>query len=951
MGYIVGIDLGTTNSCVAIIKDGRPKVIEDERGYNILPSCVAMKGKGRFVVGHAAKALILTQPQDVLYAVKRLIGKKFHAPEVQETLKRVAYEVVEGENGGVLLRMGDLEITPVEASSIILKAVKEIAERAVGEPIADAVISVPAHFSHAQRKATMDAGEKAGLNVLRLLNEPTAAALAYGFKKDIQKKIAVFDLGGGTFDVSILEVGDGVYEILGTAGNTFLGGEDFDFRIVTWLADTFRSRTGIEVRNDRESLQRLRDAAERAKCELSFVDRTPILIPHLHGDHNLEVELSREQLEAMVQDLINETIKITDSALRTANVSIEHLDEIILVGGMTRMPKIQETIKIFFGMNPCKGVHPEEVVAVGGAVHGFSLESETQNTLLLDVTPMGLGIDVAGGFFKPIIEKNTTVPCSESRTFTTVRDGQKDVKVIVRQGESKLAPENELLGEFTLSGVRDAEKMVPRIDVTFRVDSNGILQVTAVDRDTGESQQISIKDYIEQATGQERKDVQLARDELRHAGKDEEPTRDAVKEGIFGRMASKLAGFGRKKKKEEAPEVVAAARRDQAAPEPEPKDPHAIQARADERASVVPRREDRTAIQPRGAAMPDLPIYDDPPELLEPLAVQPRESRGPDRRPAVFDADPDVADELRRSMGAAPAPVRPPEDPFALTERPAGTRKGAARPMTAVLDDLEDSLMEAPLDPMFDAFGVAPRPAPGSGKGGATSGRPGIAAPPQLLDLDGLDMDDLDLFAISPRPGEPALPTPASVRGGPTDDRTEPSRDKKPLRNELVENESEEQTSPSISAKKAAASVGPTRPMPSPKAAAPPPVAPPPVDDDDEDDGTPVSEGRGKRRPARLRISYKKASTFVGEYRRNLQRGGTFIKTRKPLDVGRDCVLHLTVPGFDAPIEVQGTVVWSSKGQQIGPGQDEGMGIKYDPADAGGMLSLKNAVDHLAAST
>ncbi len=484
MGVIVGIDLGTTNSCVAVVREGRPKVIEDERGYNILPSCIAMKGRGRFVVGHGAKAMILTKPQETLYAVKRLIGRKFHSAEVQEAAKNVSFEVAEGENGGVLLRMGEIEISPVEASSIILKAVKEIAEKATGETVTDAVITVPANFTHAQRKATMESGEKAGLNVLRLLNEPTAAALAYGFKKDIQKKMAVFDLGGGTFDVSVLEVGEGVYEILGTAGNSFLGGEDFDYRIVSWLADSFQQQTGTDPRQDKEALQRLKDAAERAKCELSFVDKTPILIPRLHGEHNLEMELTRAQLEEMVQDLVNETIKITDSALRSANMSIEDLDEIILVGGMTRMPKVQETIKVFFGMNPCKGVHPEEVVAIGASVHGFNLESETRSTLLLDVTPFSLGVDTAGGFFKPIIERNATVPCSESRTFTTVKDGQTEVKIVVRQGESKLAAENEFLGEFVLQGVREAEKMVPRIDVSFRIDSNGILHVPAADRDT-----------------------------------------------------------------------------------------------------------------------------------------------------------------------------------------------------------------------------------------------------------------------------------------------------------------------------------------------------------------------------------------------------------------------------------------------------------------------------------
>ncbi|MCO4774108.1 MAG: Hsp70 family protein, partial [Deltaproteobacteria bacterium] len=568
MGAIVGIDLGTTNSCVAVVRDGRPRVIEDERGYNILPSCVAMKSRGRFVVGHGAKALILTNPKDTLYAIKRLIGRKASAPEVSEVLRHVSYDVVQGERGEVLLRLGDLEITPVEASSIILKAVKEIAEKALGETVTDAVITVPANFNHSQRKATMEAGENAGLNVLRLLNEPTAAALAYGFKKDLDKKIAIFDLGGGTFDISVLEVGDGVYEILGTAGNTFLGGEDFDYRIVNWLADHFRGQTGVDPRNDKEALQRLKDAGERAKCELSFVDRTPILIPRLHGEHNLEVELTRDQLETMVQDLINETIKITDQALRAAKVSIEELDEIILVGGMTRMPKIQETIRIFFGMNPCKGVHPEEVVAIGAAVHGYSLESETHNTLLLDVTPFSLGIDMAGGFFKPVIERNATVPCSESRTFTTVRDNQAEVKVVARQGESKLASENEFLGEFVLNDIRPAPKMVPKVDVTFRIDSNGILHVTAVDRDTGEAQSIEIRDYVEQATGEEPKAVRLATSDIAFPPSSGSTTAAAKgrksdqSSGMFGRL-KKMAGFGRGGKKD-GPGVAPAAASPQA---------------------------------------------------------------------------------------------------------------------------------------------------------------------------------------------------------------------------------------------------------------------------------------------------------------------------------------------------------------------------------------------------
>ncbi len=865
MGVIVGIDLGTTNSCVAIVRDGRPKVIEDERGYNILPSSIAMKGRGRFVVGHGARALILTHPKDTLYAVKRLLGRKFHSAEVQESMKHVSYDVVEGEHGSVLLRMGDIEVTPVEASSIILKAVKEIAEKAIGEPVADAVITVPANFTHAQRKHTMEAGEKAGLNVLRLLNEPTAAALAYGFKKDLQKKIAVFDLGGGTFDVSILECGEGVYESLGTAGNTFLGGEDFDYRIVNWLSDIFAQQSGIDPRQDKEALQRLKDAAERAKCELSFVDRTPILVPRLHGEHNLEVELTRDQLETMVQDLVNETIKITDQALRTANVSIEELEEIILVGGMTRMPKIQETLRIFFGMNPCKGVHPEEVVAIGSAVHGYSLESETQSTLLLDVTPFSLGCDTAGGFFKAIVDKNTTVPCSESRSFTTVKDGQTEVKIVVRQGESKLAAENDLLGEFTLTGIREAEKMVPRIDVTFRIDSNGILHVTAVDRDTGESQKIEIRDYIEAATGEEPKAVTLAQEDVQLPNQGEAPaaaegeeSADPQERAFFGRLA-KLAGFGKGKKRGRGRKPV---------PDADPN------------------------LEPHGVASRD----------ESDLAVADRPERG-------GEPDEDFAADLRDALGGGEVGLAgtgnmetlPVEelDPYGVTTRDAASAASAAArgrhaapALNEELPELSASeigdvgMVEAPDDKaLLDPYGIQPRDRVDSGQ----------SLDPGALDLDDAALDELDPFGIAEKQGLEGLPI-----GMPDEE----------IRH----------SSPFAGAANRAA------PAPAP---APAPAS-------------------GKaRRPAKLRISYKKASTFKREYTRNLKRGGTFIKTKKPLDVGRDCVLHLTVPGLADALELRGSVVWSSKGVEVMAGQEEGMGIKYDPADTDGVEKLKAALSTL----
>ena len=895
MGAIVGIDLGTTNSCVAVVKDRRPRVIEDERGYNILPSCIAMKSRGRFIVGHGAKALILTHPKDTLYAIKRLIGRTASAPEVSEVLRHVAYDVVQGDRGEVLLRLGDIEITPVEASSIILKAVKEIAEKALGEQVTDAVITVPANFNHSQRKATMEAGEKAGLNVLRLLNEPTAAALAYGFKKDIHKKIAIYDLGGGTFDISVLEIGDGVYEILGTAGNTFLGGEDFDYRIVNWLADHFRSSTGVDPRNDKEALQRLKDAGERAKCELSFVDRTPILVPRLYGEHNLEVELTREQLESMAQDLINETIKVTDQALRTANVSIEDLDEIILVGGMTRMPKIQETIRIFFGMNPCKGVHPEEVVAIGAAVHGYSLESETQNTLLLDVTPFSLGIDMAGGFFRPVIERNSTVPCSESRTFTTAKDNQTEVKVVARQGESKLALENEFLGEFVLQGIRPAPKMVAKIDVTFRIDSNGIMHVTAVDRDTGDAQSIEIRDYIEQATGEETKAVTLAKEDLAspmERAEQGETTEDPQERAFFGRLA-KLAGFGRKKKGKK-PKA--------AAPIPVDADPNAIASRSDDELAVSAREESDLAM----AARTD----DD-------LALATRSEADAGEALAIGPDEDDFADDLRDAV----ADNLPVDDPYAVVGR-AGTlaqteyaapeeyhavaeRKESAIDPAEVLglSGMDAGLIEATAEEdVFDAFGIAPKDDPNQSPFGGKLDLGGTGA----LDLDDLGLDDLDPFGIEAREGDAKVPSAASATAA--------------------------AAAPSFITMPAPPEPEPTRPTP------PPTPAP---------RGTDPAAAPRKRRPAKLRISYKKASTFVKEYSKNLKRGGTFIKTKKPLDVGRECILHLTVPGWDDPIEIHGNVVWSSKGVEVMVGQEEGMGIKYDTTDGAGLVAAEQALKAL----
>ena len=1024
MGLVVGIDLGTTNSCVSIIKDNRPRVIEDDRGYNILPSCVAMKGRGRFVVGHGAKALILTNPRETLYAMKRFVGRQFASPEVQEAAKQVSYDVVEASDGSVLLRMGELDLAPEEALSIVLKAVKEIAEKTLGEEVTDAVITVPAHFSHLQRKATMTAGEKAGLNVLRLINEPTAAALAFGFKREFHKRLAIFDLGGGTFDVSIVEAGDGVYEILGTAGDTFLGGEDFDYRIVNWLADTFKTQTGFDPRQDRVQLQRLKDAAERAKCELSFVDRVPILIPRLHGEHNLEADFTRDKLEAMVEDLINETIKITDQALRSANVSSHELDEIVLVGGMTRMPRIQEKIKAFFGKDPSRGVHPEEVVAIGAAVHAFSLESEGEGGhLLLDVTPLTLGMDVAGGFFRSIINKNTAVPCQETRTFTTVKDFQTEVNVVVRQGESRLARENDLLGEFVLAGVREAEKMVPRIDVTFRIDSSGMLQVSALDRDTGESQAIKIKNYIESdAPGSDSKAVALARDDVQLVNSLEPATVAGVPNPMAGAgpgkgLKGKLAGiFGRKKGKAAPPqppmaplaEPPAAGLTQSTASDPRvsatrpmparpvtPPPPHSGGSRP-----VAAPHAGRRGGSPLAEFSDDLgrAVGGDPSALGsgDSLGVAPRQADDFGVVPRQAD-DFGVARRQADDFGVAPrgaedfsvAP-RGAED-FSVAPRPDQAAPGAAPPLQ------EPAWPETV--PVQDAFGVAPRgDLPGFADGVLppppppnVPGRWGSESPPPppssggmpdlpglsnggLPPLDAAGIPDLDMGGLmevgGPAPSEhdaygtrSPSPAAASAAGGLPDLSDLPQLDSygagggggavpQPLDLPPELGETNDLANPFL----ANPNVMSTRPFDAPDEAFQQALgAHGGHADANPDDMTAVapkqtaSPPKPARKPAKLRISYKKNSTFLKEYTRNLERGGTFIKTKKPLGVGRECVLHVTVPGLEGTLQLRGSVVWSSKDAEVGSGQEEGMGIRYDPTDTAGMEGMYAALQDLQA--
>jgi molecular chaperone DnaK len=496
MGRVIGIDLGTTNSCVAVMENGQPTVIPNAGGYKTTPSMFAISQDGKRLVGHLAKRQAITNARNTVYASKRLIGRRFDAPEVQKAIDLCPYEIVRGPNDDPRVRIGEKTFTCPELSALILREMKRVAEEHLGEPVRDAVITVPAYFNDTQRQCTKDAGKIAGLEVLRIINEPTAAALAYGFGKKREEKIAVYDLGGGTFDISILELGNGVLEVLATGGNTFLGGEDFDRRLVAHLLERFQEAEGIDLRADAMALQRLKDAAEKAKCDLSTRDVTEINLPFVasdaRGPRHLNVEITRETLERLVDDIVRQTLKIVESCLHDAGLTREQIDQVVLVGGQTRMPMVQNLVTELFGKRPHKGVNPDEVVAVGAAIQGESLLSEDKNLLLLDVTPLSLGIATFGGHFAKLIERNTTVPVRKGHIFTTTRDNQSAVKIRVLQGESETASENDLLGEFVLSGIRPARKGEPEIEVSFDIDANGIVSVSARDQATGKEQSIQV---------------------------------------------------------------------------------------------------------------------------------------------------------------------------------------------------------------------------------------------------------------------------------------------------------------------------------------------------------------------------------------------------------------------------------------------------------------------------
>ena len=892
MSRIIGIDLGTTNTSVAVLENGRPRVIEDERGYKVLPSVVSAKGEGRFVVGQAAHSMILTHPNTTVYAAKRLIGRRFDSREVQQVRGRVHFDMRESRDGGVELAVGDAWMTPQEVAAVVLQVARGIAEKSLGEHISEAVITVPAHFTHAQRMATLEAARLADLHCERLLNEPTAAALAYGHRRTGERTLVIFDLDGGTFDVSVLKLHDGVYEILATGGDTFLGGEDFDYRIVDHLADEFMVRHRVDLRKDRASLQRLKDAAERAKCELSFSDRANVLIAHAIPGQNLETILTRQRLEDLTTSLVASCIDVAKTVVADAGLAIGDVDEVILVGGQTRMPRVREAVAAVFGREASRTVHPEEAVAIGAAVHAHSLEDiDGPRAVLLDVTPLDLGIDASGGMFVPIIKRNAQVPCSESKVFATVHDDQESVRITVRQGGARRAADNEFLGEFVFGGLPKAPKLQTKVSVNFRIDANGVLHVAAVDPVTGEKRNISIRNYAEHANdpcmpGDAVPPPPLVLEVAPLPPEADAPAMPATKETPavkkkVGLLESILGVRKPKKVAEKKP----------ASPVPASPGPSLPVAAADD-------DEDSTPGILLDGGFSGIDLSSIAAEQLPHDAVVPDD--------ALLPAD---DDDLYGDDGRIPAA-------FGLAgSYESGRHAGGSDPFA---DEVEAAPADTELDPFDQPRGPTRLPMRATPSGENAGFAFATEEVPELDEHGG------DAFAM---PEDEEMPSGPSRRG-------------EPYRPALTEEDfqlplgDDEEGDPAADADTSARAGHLPPPGPSPDAfdkedntaTRPMPVAPPIF--------------KKAKKPARVRLTYKHWETFAREYTENLRRNGAFIRTDKPLVVGRECEFEISAPGLPEALVFSAVVVAVSDGRG---GLEAGMRVEYR-LDAGARRKLEQAL-------